>query len=183
MVQCHNKDCHMWRDLPKKYINNYEQQQWQTTFKCSKLKLRGLSCGTKYTFRQEMYDIKPYDQCANQNQENLWSKKSLQTRIKENCGNKDSDSSTIKNPLPEICDKQSSNNGLGILENVRITRRREAKRLQKEELCSNSNEDMKQKRFKDEQDAFKEWQDAQIDIKLKEIFEKEKRKTVNTESK
>jgi hypothetical protein len=42
---------------------------------------------------------------------------------------------------------------------------------------------MKQKRFKDEQDAFKEWQDAQIDIKLKEIFEKEKRKTVNTESK
>jgi len=97
--------------------------------------------------------------------------------------NKDSDSSTIKNPLPEIGDKQSSNNGLGILENVRITRRREAKRLQKEELCSNSNEDMKQKRFKDEQDAFKEWQDAQIDIKLKEIFEKEKRKTVNTESK
>jgi len=55
LVKCSNKDCKMIRDLPFKYFTNYEQQDWKSQFKCSKLKLKNLICKHPYTFRPEQF--------------------------------------------------------------------------------------------------------------------------------
>ena len=143
MVQCQNKECGMWRDLPMKYTHNAEQQQWSTTFKCSKIKLRGLTCRTPYEFRQEVYDIQPTDNRAKgYDQDELLGSGRIRTRNQHNLGNKDGNSSTLKNTATEILEDNSQNTGLGGVEVGRMTRRREAKRLMKEQNGSNSNEDI-----------------------------------------
>lgn len=61
LVQCTNKDCQMWRDLPLKYLYNYDKNGWKHNFKCAKLKLRKLVCKQEYTFKPEKYELPPPD--------------------------------------------------------------------------------------------------------------------------
>lgn len=56
-MQCTRKDCKLWRDLPMKYLYNYEKGGWKVNFKCSKLKLKGFQCRKRYEFKQSMYQM------------------------------------------------------------------------------------------------------------------------------
>lgn len=130
----------MWRDLPIKYHHHYETQNWKHTFKCAKLKLKGLVCCKPYTFRQDAYDQPAKDVSAQTFNNHLLRPKRAEAHKTE--------------PLPSPPAEYP-------------TRKRDSKRIVKEESGQGTSTDSLLKRLKAD--------DTSLSTKINRMLEKRSR--------